>query len=838
MGNTHIAALMASTALAGAAFDSAAAAEAPTATIATIEEVVVTARRTEERLQDVPMAITAVSGDNLAKLNVIRFEEVTRLVPGLGIEKGSGGYNAAASLRGVTYQFSNASPTVGVFVNEVGLDANMAFQALYDVQSIEVLRGPQGTQRAASAPSGAIVMNTRRPTLNGFGGYVSGLGGSRNTSNLQGALNIPIISDVLALRIAAVHDHNRNGDVRSVNSTEKPFGNVDSYRLSLRYAPSDQLDAQLIYTRLDTKYANFNQVVGTGFRNPTSDPRLPPTGFNGPVISSGDRLAVGRTPSKLHQEADILVAQLTYDLDDTHRLTYVGGHTEQGYLAFNVQDPYNFIPSGAPFNQRLESASTIDSHEVRFERRPQDDVWSFGVGAFYNRNKSHTTVLAPNALAGFFGSPLGLPSVFTINPRYIGDATIDIPGLTKSYGVYGNLTFKFWDSELYLGGRLQEAKRQGSVLGTVKGLNALALPRLVPGVPFPLPCGAIVPGTTASPSYPAVGAFQVCDLALNAPTSFPNPLVTQRSTQPFLYSVSFTHHFTPDINGYMSVGTSWRDAGGNISLLSLQPAVSALVFLRPETSTAYEAGLKTTWLEGRVRFNAAVFQQDFKHHIFTAPQFYILADTNPQNISVGQTPANTTLLNAPARVRGFEFDAAWQVTSHWNLAGAFSYADGKLRNATIPCNPPGGRPTVAQLQAVGGVFTCSGVNDPISKLPLWTANLQSELIVPLGPLQGYLRGLLSYSPRNKRAGELPGFVSPSYSVVDLFGGVRPTDGGWELGAYVKNLFNEDALRSMSLAGHGPPGGAYPGDPEVGYSIVSAVQPRTYGVSARYSFGVR
>ena len=182
---------------------------------AAVEEVIVTAQRREQRIQDVPMTVSAVSGAALEEFNIFTMTDVQTLTPGLVLD-GSDGRVARASLRGVTYDPDAAAlaGTVGFYFNELPIDAAYAFRSLYDVGQIEVLRGPQGTLRGQPSPAGAVTITSRSPNYSEYGGSLSQSLSDASLINTQAVINIPIIQDKLAIRLAGVYDSTDGNQVR------------------------------------------------------------------------------------------------------------------------------------------------------------------------------------------------------------------------------------------------------------------------------------------------------------------------------------------------------------------------------------------------------------------------------------------------------------------------------------------------------------------------------------------------------------------------------------------------------------------------------------------------
>lgn len=141
-------------------------------------DIIVTARRRDETLQDVPQTVNAVSSETIQKLRINNASDIAQIVPGLSIEgssSGSGGFGSSSGIRGVpTFLNSNASPVVQFYLNDAPTGRGPEVtQSLFDIGQIEVLKGPQGTLRGRSAPTGAITITSRRPDLDRIGGFAS-----------------------------------------------------------------------------------------------------------------------------------------------------------------------------------------------------------------------------------------------------------------------------------------------------------------------------------------------------------------------------------------------------------------------------------------------------------------------------------------------------------------------------------------------------------------------------------------------------------------------------------------------------------------------------------------
>lgn len=143
-------------------------------------EIVVTATRQAQKLQDVAMSLNVATGEQLDKFRILDVKDVQQLAPGLELTNTSG-RNNTTTLRGITFDPDQGTgPAVQVYFNEIPTDAQTVYTAIYDIQQIEVLRGPQGLLRGLSAPAGAITIATRRPGFDSPAGYAEVTGTNRD----------------------------------------------------------------------------------------------------------------------------------------------------------------------------------------------------------------------------------------------------------------------------------------------------------------------------------------------------------------------------------------------------------------------------------------------------------------------------------------------------------------------------------------------------------------------------------------------------------------------------------------------------------------------------------
>jgi iron complex outermembrane receptor protein len=311
--------------------------------------------------------------------------------------------------------------------------------------------------------------------------------------------------------------------------------------------------------------------------------------------------------------------------------------------------------------------------------------------------------------------------------------------------------------------------------------------------------------------------------------SFNNQFPADQTRTPTIYNLSLSHKFTPDVLGYVTVGSSYRTPGTNIGLIL---ANTNILYPRPERATSYEAGLKTTWLESRVKLNADVFQINYNGQLVQFPGI------SYRNVTTGATNALSGTAfyeNIDSRVRGFELEAAVEPMRNLSFGANAAYAKITSKGGLAPCNNP-----AVPLTATNEMNFCplaSGV--VLNTMPKFSASVNGEYTVPMDKFEGYARFNLAYRGKNPNYGFLASV--PSYALLDLFAGVRNADGGWEAGVYVKNATNKkvELTRTVLTSTLQPGNGSLLASfGPSGYSLVTSNTPREVGVQLRYAFGSR
>ena len=780
---------------------------------ATLGEIVVTARRRSESLQEVPQTVNAVTSDTLQKLNITQFADIQTLVPGLTLSRDAVN---SASLRGVTFAANTGQveSTVAFYMNDAPVQAYFLLNALFDAGQIEVLRGPQGTTRGVSAPSGAITLTTHKPDLSEYGGYVDTTLTDLQGRNLQAALNVPVIKDVLAVRFAALVDQTDGAGVRSIHNSLRPRVLTTAERFSVSFEPSDIFNANVSYQHVDLHTTAFDQVSGPGEGTAID-----------PAISPSQRVAVedGIGDNRTHN--DVVTAKIDSRIFGQH-LSYVGSYQKQKINSQNLgtQGDAGDIVPGVEFFQNQAVNSEWTTHEIRLASDPAPGrLFDYTVGAFYQwqENGGHVASIA-SLLPGAFGAAPGV-NLAAFNPTYGVPLGIDIPSTLQETSVFGSVTLHLGDKTELTGGirHMWSIVSNATLISLGNGmLNLGAL-----GLPATLPC-SIVKGTAgANPG----------DCVLNTAGSAGN-FTSRTSETPNIYNVSLSHHFTRDIMAYATTGTAYRPPVASVGVTGAivgnpDPELSTLSFHPAEHSRSYELGIKTTFLGGRARLNADVFRQKFSNFTLYVPNINYISAT-------GVSTFNFTA-SVDALVQGFDIDTAFQITRDWNVGLQASYADGKVQGSNVPCNTSDASGAVTFNHSL--ISLCPG--GAASRLPLWNATLTSEYDHPITDnLQGFVRGLLTYYPQNKNRVE-PNFTVPNYSLLNLYAGVRSADGAWEVSLFARNALHTQKTLDVSPVAFNVNtilgstfGSFFPRTS--GYFATTETARREVGVSLHYAWGSR
>lgn len=787
----------------------------------TVSEIIVTATRREELLKDVPMTVNVATREQIAKLNILDVAGIQQLAPGLELTNNSG-RNNTTTLRGVSFDpDQGTAPAVRVYYNEAPADAQTVYTAIYDIQQIEVLRGPQGLLRGLSAPAGSITITSQRPSFDKAEGYVQGTATLRHGYNLQGGVSVPL-SDKFAIRLAGLVDGNRMNQVRNVNrDDEYSKGRTESFRATLGMKPSDNLTAYLSYQYLHASNRQNQQVVGTGnypsyltacFLGYCSTPPgtamlIPDTSeMSGPPIAVGDYRAVSEGEFVRKNTSHLVNLNVDWDFGPA-TLAFVGAYQHTVLDTRRDTDNGNAVP-GYIGASHVKTPYKVWTGELRLTSN-NDEGLGWGLGAFYTK-QTGTTVVQESADSFFFPVSVLTSPALLGNPPYLPlDTTVVVPVDTSTWSFSANLRYKTGPLKIEGGIRYSIMKsNQTTQLGLSTSGNTL------------IPCGP-------NPLNPAFGC-----MPMTIPPYEIIPGNLQKFTdKPITGGINITYEISPEINVYAAYGHAFRQGSTGVST----PAgiSTDLIRTKNEKTDSFEIGLKGSVLDRRVNFSVAAFYQKIEGFLNRFDSIFWQAASPPASSPDGFFSFN---YNGDAKIKGVEAEINSRITNDWDLGINASYAHARYSNATLPCNDfdgsgtpnENGSPTV---QGSGNISYCAS-NGRLAEMPDFNLSANSEVRFPMGSVTPFIRGLVNYRPgfQSERAN----FKYQSRTLLNLYAGVRSEEAGWEINLFVKNVLNQKRITNIGL-GNALRATSAKVSYNSGYRLINTMNPREAGVTFNYRF---
>lgn len=711
-----------------------------------IEEIVVTATRRTERLQEVPVAVTAITGETIKESGFRTLSDIQYLVPSVQFNSYNGG---GFQIRGIgTQSFDYGSDqTVGIMIDGVvqGIPRDPGLNSLTDIDQVEVLRGPQGTLFGKNTSAGVITITTKKPVMDVWeeDGHLSY--GSDNETIFQANANIPI-NDKIAARISGYIQH-RDGIVYNAALNSDFDGTNDmGFRGKVLWQPTDDLDVYFIgsYQRTrDTGNVATIRSYGpgganvTGYYIPSGLPLPSPAQQYAPYgirVGNGNEETADLSPSGNRYRVHGGSIEANYRLGD-YTLT-----STTAYRIFDGNQNYSsdMIPSNyLDWNYETEHSNQL-SQELRLAS-PRDQFIDYVLGLYY----FHTNIDATQIQAGTFGLPDLHQFGFPVGPIYsqIGGQS-RFQDTDESYAAFGQATAHLTDQFRFILGARYTHDEVDSTYRTA----------LYTGID-PFPGGGPLPP----------GANGVAHNNISVHTGL-------------------QYDLTDAVMAYATFSTGYK--GPTVSNVAgeARPVL-------PETSRDYEIGLKSEWFDHRLVLNLAGFYE--KYHDFQA-QIY---DTQV-------TPAQFTLGNAGGlESKGIEGELTGHVDSSLTVSGAFTYAFSTYTDFTSQCYI--GQP-VSPVAGQGcyrdpttGQFAANLAGYPLAAAPRWSYTLNATWRHPV--LNGYwVDANANYVWKSQTYTVVPdpNTIISSYGLLGVNVGFSPEDGPWRVGVFVRNLLDKHFVASI------------------------------------------
>jgi iron complex outermembrane receptor protein len=657
-----------------------------------LEEIIVTAQKRSESVQDIPSTVNVLDGDALKDFGVLKFTDLGALTAGLEINSFTG-RSGRMTMRGIDFNpISAAEASVTTYWNQAVVDSNVVFQQMFDIQRIEVLRGPQGTLAGRTSPAGAINIHTVRPNLESMEGDVRGTITDNDGINTQVAASFPLIPGKLAIRVAGVFDESDLDEVKNDLNGDVTGEETTAGRISLSWLPTENLGVDLAVQYLEREFKDILVLAGT----PVGDPVLDPGGVLRELDAYDRRgVGVGVEGAFDDTDADFLTSSLVLEWElDSHTLTSVTGYqkTESTWEYDNGRGSAN--PDNVA--RRIAADDRTDwSQELRIANN-DSETWEYMLGAYFE----DSDVL--------FTQDQYLPAISPLSPS---SGLLTYPVEVERWGLFTHNKFYLTDAwSLQLGLRYQEVEQVRDMF-------------LVAG-----PSGF---------SFFAPGDF------LRQVLSDENKKYSEDSTTG---QVTLQYQINEDSLVYGLVGTGWRP--GAITVTGTVLPQEVLLF-DSEDSMSYELGFKSSLMGGAMRLNGSLYYQDFDDYISR------LGALNVRGLD-GAIETSGLTVNGDAEVWGAELDLTAILSDNWFLGGTLSYSKGEFADGTThPCNEfdDNGAAIIPDGQFV---LRCDVGGDSIGTAPDWTASINSEYSIPFGSVEGYGRILYTYTGErfNSQLGDL------------------------------------------------------------------------------------
>ncbi|MDZ4729649.1 MAG: TonB-dependent receptor [Xanthomonadales bacterium] len=757
-----------------------------------LEEIVVTAQRREQNLQNVPISITAFSGAALEKSNIRSASEYLMQTPNVSYtEDGqTGARGIGLSIRGIGGMVSGENAfinTVGIYIDEfsvVSVPNQVANPQLPDMERVEVLRGPQGTYFGRNAVGGALNLVTKRPT-DEFGGEVragyENYQGANDAWVVTGILNVPV-SDTFRVRgvlsyedsgglvdnicatgasasscpIAAENNFTPNGSQNSGH--ESTF-----FRLSADLDISDQTTVKttFFYTKEEQGHdenvpsgvmdLDSTDTFGTGVAQD------PGTGFwpNNQNKLSHDLSEFNNNESK------VAILNISHALNDTMALKWVTGIIDADFDRFFDQD----LVGGMDALKRTNSyQGKSRSTEVRFEIT--EDRYDFVAGLMYakdHQEQDNNVAVSTNATATANG--VGVLPPFPLN---LGLARNHKEFDVESKAIFADYTFHASEKlDLTVGARYTDDKVENSVLA------------------FGIRPTCCFPG---SPGFPGGPGFAFFQSFANSPRPVAEGSSSFSDVTPRFVA---NYRVTDDVSVYGTISKGYKAGGNSVGNNTNQPGSPAFtVPFNEETLWNYELGFKSELMDHRLRLNGAVFHLQWDDLQMESFRFLTPGDLSSN--------FEQTINIENAEATGAEIEILAAVTDNFTLSGGLGVLDTEMTSDTV-------------AQLTGGFFVnLQGLDLP--KAPELTASLAGEYRWTLADNEAWLR--LEYAYRDSQYSDIEGltnlqtrgpspnsgvvrempfgefpYKAPAFDVFNLRAGYLM--GSWSFNAYVQNLLEEE-----------------------------------------------
>ncbi len=745
-----------------------------------LEEVIVTARKAEEKLSEIPLSIAAYSADDLAKRNATSLVDIAQYTAGFSFENYTGATAPAPIIRGLSQNaLTDRNQNVGTFVDGVHVQTqgNIDF-SMIDLERIEIVKGPQNAQYGRSSFGGAINWVVKKPTLGEWDGRVATTVGSDKRRDLNGSVSIPLWGDKLAVRIAGnstqfdgTYKNNYPGSTKGIATKTRGMkfagtdGNLGGYdnealQASVRFRPIDALTIDAMYYRSESIYesgASYNvqprlasEIPALGLMNSLNCSPGPTGTALGvvPTFAGVNQLNCGElklNPSQLiddprssgnHTHSDLIVSRVEYKFSDTLAATYVYGHGSYDASNYGLSGRQpELIQSGSLANAYFAGLlgfpgkgalvfvsnpytdQQSESNEFRVDGKFSGATWRVG---YYNSRVSDIGALGNYDVR----MPLSLDSTGQLAVAVLPNSAFQSRFKDKSEATFASVSVPFADT--------WTAEAEGRQAKETRTQTPLS--------------GAIAP----------------------PPKDF--------------------KEFTPRVN------IKWQPQAGWMFYASAAKGTKAGGFngvtadvstFEPEKNTTLELGGKQTLANGKLQLNYAIFLIDWKGLQLSVPD---LIPSKP-----GIQDANYIGNVSGAKSKGMELEANYLLSDNLRANLAASYVQSTFNDDIVDT-------TYGRLCETSGTSVCVflprtatmayggspiGGND-LPRSPRTKLSTGLEYLLGMNGMDLSLRGDLNYQSKYYVENLNLAFL-PDRTLLNLGATLTSEDGAWSASLWGKNM---------------------------------------------------
>lgn len=769
-----------------------------------LEEIIVTATKQSENLQDVPLAVTALTEANLDELNIANFDDYIRYLPGVN-SAGRGPGQSSIFIRGMATDSSDQTsieigapvPNVALYLDEQPVSSGGRNLDLYaaDIARVEVLPGPQGTLFGASSMAGTIRLITNKPVYNDFlAGFKASVATTKSgdpSNSVEAYMNWPIIDDKLAIR-GVFYNAVQGGYIDNVYGENAytaddvgfPEGAESTVVNNLPYVKENFNDAVYTGARVSLKYALNDDwellgqymvqtldVDGVFDHSPEEIADIQDVQAGSRVV--GDLKVQRFFPDWLDDEfqqfsltvngrlgaLDLVYAGSYLDREVNNNFDY-SGYTQIGSYGYYYICQPTYTLCGDPTQGVISFIKNKrTTHELRISSSEGERV-NFVAGMFYDDIKTTVdTNFYVAGTTGFFAPNRPLAGSTQNNPdfrepgiTFINDAIRE----EQQFAVFGEVTFDVTDKLSLTGGF-----RYYDIESSLRGSSSFANPC---NMDLPLPCDSSQDGEGGR-NYDVILAD---DLPLKENDTIFKGTIAYQQSDDLLFFFTYSEGFRP--------GGFNRVEGVPTTYLS-------------DEATNYELGWKSTLFDGSLRFNGSIYRIDW------------------DGLQVGITDFNISVITftsnaADAEITGFEGDLTWLATDNLTLTAAWSLNDTEM------------------VRVPQGVTDIAGEGSRLALAPDLQYHISARYEWPESKLAPYAQLVYAYTSDQYSSIVVDNrFLQQSYNTLDAAFGLHVNN--WSVELFGENLTDERAQLFINSL-----------DTDL---RITTNRPRTFGVKVRYDY---